>query len=221
MAVPTGNNHLVNTTGGSFVSANQGGTVLGNQTVGDIVTKALGLNDNAADFGRTPLPSDSANGLIANQKIIAGGTFAYNENGKYVIRTISDTLSGVASNEMLIPGSDKAGRRSIYKHVKSKGAKTVTKWRANEFTLTGTLDSGASNVSRLMWLNTAGNAAEAPAALNENMWDIADGNATDQAADSAADPTRAIPGEFVMKVDFVTLGVSTGGDFFDYKPITG
>ena len=50
---------------------------------------------------------------------------------------------------------------------------------------------------------------------------IMDGNASDIAADSAAEPTRAVPGELVMKVDFVTLGVSSGGDFFDYKAITG
>ena len=53
------------------------------------------------------------------------------------------------------------------------------------------------------------------------MYDIADADAADQAVDSAATPTRAIPGELVMKVDFVNLSVSTGGDFFDYKPITG
>ena len=40
-------------------------------------------------------------------------------------------------------------------------------------------------------------------------------------SDSAANPTRAIPGELVMKVDFVTLSVASGGDFFNYKAITG
>ena len=70
-------------------------------------------------------------------------------------------------------------------------------------------------------MNSGGTAAQAPASLNENMYDINDGNATDVAADSAAEPTRDIPGELVMKVDFVTLSVSSGGDFFDYKPITG
>ena len=58
-------------------------------------------------------------------------------------------------------------------------------------------------------------------ALNEFMYDIADGNATNIAFDSAAQPTRALPGELVLKVDFVTLTVASGGDFFDYKPITG
>ena len=47
------------------------------------------------------------------------------------------------------------------------------------------------------------------------------GGANAYFSDSAANPTRAIPGELVMKVDFVTLTVANGGDFFDYKPITG
>ena len=68
----------------------------------------------------------------------------------------------------------------------------------------------------------AGTAVATPSTLTStNMWDLADGNASDRAADSAANPTRAIPGELVMKVDFVDLSIATGGDFFDYKAITG
>ena len=73
----------------------------------------------------------------------------------------------------------------------------------------------------MIWLNAGGTAAQAPVALNENMHDIADGNEADRAADSAANPSRTVPGELVMKVDFVTTDVSSGGDFLDYKPITG
>jgi hypothetical protein len=221
MAVPSGNSHLKNTTGGAFSAQKQGGTVLGNTTAGDVVTKVLALKDNAADFGRAPVPVQRANGLVANQKVLSGGTFAYQAEGNYVIRTISSTISGVAKTNVLIPGSDSNTRRSIHQFEHAFGSKTVTKYRANQYTLTGTLNSGATNASRIIWLNSAGNAAEAPAALNENMYDISDGNATDRAADSAANPTRAIPGELVLKVDFVTTSVSSGGDFFDYKPITG
>lgn len=222
MAVPSGNNHLRNTSGGAFSAQSQGGTILGNETTGNVITKALVLKDNATDFGRAPIPVEAANGLIANQKVLSGGTFAYSSAGNYVIRTISTSLSGVADTNMLIPGSDSNTRRSIHQFEHAFGAKTVTKYRANEYTLTGTLDSGATNASRLIWLNTAGNAAEAPATLSgTNMHDIADGDEADRAADSAANPTRSIPGELVMKVDFVTTSVSSGGDFFDYKPITG
>jgi hypothetical protein len=221
MAVPSGNSHLVNTVGGSFSATTQGGTVLGNNTATSIITQALALVDNADDFGRSPLPVSGVNGLRANQKIVSGGDFAYSSAGNYVIRTVSSTITGVSSNVALIPASDVNGRRPIHQFEHSFGAKTVTKFRAGQYTLTGTLANGTSNLSRLIWLNAGGTAAAAPAALNENMWDISDGDATDRAADSAASPTRAIPGELVMKVDFVTTNISTGGDFYDYSPITG
>lgn len=223
MAVPTPSRpQLANTAGGSFVAQTQGGTILGNTTTGDVITRASALKDNATNFGRAPIPVEAANGLIANQKVLSGGTFAYSSAGNYVIRTISSTLSGVADTNMLIPGSDSNTRRSIHQFEHAFGVKTVTKYRANQFTLTGTVANGSSNASRLIWLNSGGTAAEVPATLtNTNMYDISDGDASDRAADSAANPTRSIPGELVMKVDFVTTNVSSGGDFFDYKPITG
>lgn len=222
MAVPSGNSHLKNTTGGSFVSQTFGGTLLGNQSTGSVITKSFPLTSNATEWNKGTLPAETANGIVANQKILSGGTFAYTSTGSYIIKTISTSISGVASTKLLIPASDVEGRRPIAMFEHDFGAKLLTKYRANQFTLTGKLNSGASNVSRLMWLNAAGNAAEAPATLSTtNMYDISDGDATDKAVDSAATPTRAIPGELVMKVDFVTTSVASGGDFFDYKPITG
>jgi hypothetical protein len=221
MAVPSNNSHLVNTAGGTFTETTQGGTILGNNTATSIITQALALVDNADDFGRSPLPVSGVNGLRANQKIVSGGDFAYSSAGNYVIRTVSSTITGVSSNVALIPASDVNGRRPIHQFEHSFGAKTVTKFRAGQYTLTGTKADGTSNLSRLIWMNAAGTAAAAPAALNENMWDISDGDATDRADDSAANPTRPIPGELVMKVDFVTTNVSSGGDFYDYAPITG
>ena len=215
MAVPSGNSHLRNTSGGAFSAQTQGGTVLGNQTTGSIITRALSLVANSVGWATGALPRVLNNGLSHNQKALSSGTFAYAEAGKYVIRTISDTLSGVSKTNILIPGSDVDGRRPIHKFRHDFGAKRLTKWRANQFSWIGT--SGA----RHNWVD-ASNAAEVPATLSTtNMYDISDGDASDMAADSAAEPTRAIPGELVLKVDFVTTNISTGGDFFDYKPITG
>ena len=71
-------------------------------------------------------------------------------------------------------------------------------------------------------VSATGHAHHTPATnTTTNMWDLADGDASNLAVDSAATPTRAIPGELVMKVDFVDLSIATGGDFFDYKAITG
>ena len=221
MAVPSGNSHLQNTAGGAYTEQSQGRTILGNQTVGSAVTNALSLIDNTVDWDKGALPRVLNNGLSANQKAFASGTFAYASSGEYLIRTIADSISGVASDDLLVPGSEVAGRRPIHKFRHDFGAAVASKYRANEYTLTGTKSDGTVNRSRLIWLDSSGLNPEAPSAIDNFMYDIADGDSLDLAADSAAEPTRDIPGELVLKVDFVDLNVATGGDFFDYKPITG
>tara|TARA_Y100000296_G_C5179860_1_gene263093 strand:- start:18278 stop:18940 length:663 start_codon:yes stop_codon:yes gene_type:complete len=219
MAVPSGNSHLKNTSGGAFTATTQGGTILGNQTTGTAITKALALKDNATVWNQGTLPRVLANGLSGNQKAVSGGTFAYAVAGKYVIATHSTTLAGAANTKLLFMGRNHVSSTMELKH--DFGAKLLTAWRQHRFTWTGLLDTGASNVRRHNWLADGGGSIEIPATLSTtNMYDISDGNATDKAADSAI-ATRAIPGELVMKADFVTLTVASGGDFFDYKAITG
>jgi len=222
MPVSTQSNYLKNTTGGAYVAQSQGGTVLGNTTTStDRITKSLSLLDNGAPFTAT-LPSERSNGLVANQKALSGGTFAYSVAGQYVIRTISTTLSGVASTKVLVPSRATEATPPIAKFRHDFGADTTSLMRKNRFSRVGYLNNGNKLSSRRLWLNAAGTAAAAPSTLTGGfMFDLADGNATNMAADSAAEPTRAVPGELVMKVDFVTLTVASGGDFFDYKPITG
>ena len=221
MAVPSGNNDKRNTSGGAFTATTEGGTILGNMTTGTVITKALALKDNAVEWAQGTLPRILADGLSANQKILSGGTFAYSVAGQYIIRTISTTISGVSSNAMLIP--DNAGPHyPIAQFQHDFGADVTSLMRANRFSRVGFFNNGNKISSRKLWLNAAGTAVATPSTLTStNMWDLADGNASDRAADSAANPTRAIPGELVMKVDFVDLSIATGGDFFDYKAITG
>ena len=223
MAVPGAfTNYLRNTTGGAFTSITEGGTVLGNTSTGTAITKALALKDNATIFNKGTLPKNAANGLIGNHKPLTAGTFAYEEAGKYVIASSSDTLSGVSKTNILITGQG-TDNNAIHQFIHSFGAKTVTALRAGRFSWTSTKRTGAAIGARINWLQVASggmDTATAPAALNEDPWNPVAG-ATAQRSDSAANPTRAIPGELVMKVDFVTLAVATGGDFFDYKAITG
>jgi len=222
MAVPSSNSHLKNTTGGAFSSQTQGGTIINNDNTGDVITKALQLNDAVANTtDSSVLPSVGASGIYNVAKALSGGTFGYSAEGKYVIARSSDTLSGVSNTKLLFMGA--GDKLPIARFRGDFGAKLLTAFRNNQFSWNHTLDSGAKITNmRVNWLNSAGTAAASPTSLNGTyMWDIADGNATDRAADSAANPTRAIPGELVMKVDFVTLTVSSGGDFFDYAPITG
>ena len=222
MAVPSSNSHVRNTTGGAFSSQTQGGTIINNDNTGDVITKAFQLNDAvAATTDSSVLPSLTASGVYNVAKALSGGTFGYSAEGKYVIARSSDTLSGVSNTKLLFMGA--GDRLPIARFRGDFGAKLLTAFRNNQFSWNHTLDSGAKITNmRINWLNASGTAAASPSTLNGTyMWDVADGNATNRAADSAANPTRAIPGELVMKVDFVTLTVSSGGDFFDYAPITG
>tara|TARA_B100000214_G_scaffold281522_1_gene211140 strand:+ start:202 stop:876 length:675 start_codon:yes stop_codon:yes gene_type:complete len=223
MAVPSSNSHLVNTSGGTFISTTEGGTILGNTTTNtDQITKALALKDNATIFNDGTKPKVLANGLSTNQKVLSAGTFAYEEAGKYVIASSTDTLSGVSKTNILITGRGN-DNNAIHQFLHSFGAKTVTALRAGRFSWTSTKRTGAAIGARINWLNIASggmDTASAPAALNEDMVNPV-GGSTGRKTDSAANPTRAVPGELVMKVDFVTTTVASGGDFFDYKAITG
>lgn len=221
MPVSTQGNYLKNTTGGAFTEQTQGGSVLGNTSTGSVITKALSLKDNAAVFVNA-LPKALNNGLVSAQKALTSGSFAYEVAGQYVIRTISTTLSGVSSTTMLIPSRAIDSTPPIAKFRHDFGADTTSLMRKNRFSRVGYFNNGNKVNSRRLWLNAAGTAVAAPSTLTGGfMFDLADGNASNEAFDSAAEPTRSIPGELVMKVDFVTLTVASGGDFFDYKPITG
>lgn len=230
MAVPSGNNHLKNTTGGAFTSQTQGGTLLGNATSGSVITKAFPLKDASDDVvqpsGVPEKVYPAGGGMYGTQKILSGGTFAYQAAGEYVIRTISATLSGVASDAVLIPGSNSSNAgNSIHQFVHDFGVRLLAKWRANEFAWTGRYSNGNPITRRYLWIDRShpnhGEVSLKPATATDlNPFDPVAGS-TAQKSDSAANPTRAIPGELVMKVDFVDTSVATGGDFFNYKPITG
>ena len=216
--------YLKNTTGGAFTAITEGGTVLGNTSTGTGITKALALKDNAAAWADGTLPRVLNDGLNGNQKALSAGTFAYEAAGKYVIAASSDTLSGVSKTNILITGQGN-DVNAIHQFEHDFGAKTTTLMRRNRYSRTGYLLNGDTKVKKRsanLFLSATGHAHHTPATnTTTNMWDIADGNASDRAADSAANPTRAIPGELVMKADFVTLAVTSGVDFFDYKAITG
>jgi len=222
MAVPSGGSDKRNTTGGAFTAVTEGGTILGNTSTGTAITKALALKDNATDFGSGPKPRQLADGLQGNHKPLSAGTFGYEAAGKYVIAASSSTLSGVSKTNILITGRGQMNN-SIHQFLHSYGAKTVTAFRYGRFSWTSTKRTGAALAARINWMTVASggmDAASAPAALNEDMVNPV-GGSTGRRTDSAANPTRSVPGELVMKVDFVTLGVASGGDFFNYKAITG
>ena len=167
MAVPSSNSHLVNAVGGSYAGQSQGGTVLGNSsTSAGVITKAFPLIDTAVGEQATPGPKALSNGLVANQKVLAGGTFAYEAEGNYVIRTVSSSISGVASTKVLIPGSD-GGRKAIAQFEHDYGAKLLTLWRGNRWSPLGIKADGTKLGTRYNWTAaiTAGGGAVVATAL--------------------------------------------------------
>ncbi len=228
MAVPgASTNYLKNTSDGAFTATTEGGTILGNTSTGTVITKALALKDNATEFKDGTRPKELNDGLNHNDKALSAGTFGYEAAGKYVIAANSSTLSGVSKTNILITGRG-SQNDAVLRFRKSFGAKTVTAFRHNRFSWTGTKSydtAGATLADRTNWVaatTAGGNASAAPDSLNEKMWSRADSAVADD-PDHATPPTmrRALPGELVMKVDFVTLNIASGGDFFDYKAITG
>jgi hypothetical protein len=238
MAVPgASTNYLRSTTvgtAGSFSAQTQGGTLLGNaktSTPASPIENLLPLKDNATAFPYGPRNIETANGLIANQKALSAGSFGYEEAGKYVLMTISDTLSGVSKNNMLIPGADNGDRRSIHQFHHDFGADVTSLMRANRFSRTGFFNNGNKISSRYLWLNAAGTAVAAPSTLTGNVpWapgGAARGGTPANAADtdSAANPTRSIPGRLVMERTWVKTNLNAwthvDGNYFTYKSITG
>lgn len=231
MAVPGKRGHMRTTANGTFSRQTYGGTVLGVDGSSTIITKDLSLLDGVANnqlgtYNSLPRLLTTSGKIYNTAKILSGGDFAYNaaKARTWVITRIATSLAGVAKTNLLFMGVG-ALRRPIHAFRHDFGAKLLTAWRANLFTWLGVLDNGNKIKSRRLWLasgsrNTSGGAA--PSSLKTtNMWDLTNGNATSVANDNAATPTRAVPGELVLKVDFVTKTPSTGGDFFNYKPITG
>ena len=169
----------------------------------------------------------TTSGRLYNTKLpLSSGTFAYNaaKAKTWVITRFTSSLSGVAKNNLLFMGIGSL-RKPIADFQHDFGAKLLTAWRANLFTWLGVLDNGNKIKSRRLWLtsgsrNTSGGSA--PSSLKAvNMFDLTAKNATNKATDKAASPTRALPGRLVIMVDFVTKTPATGGNYFNYKPITG
>jgi len=227
MTVPSSNSHVKNTVGGAFTEQTYGGTIMGAPAGAGSLTKSFILVDAIAeDQDPTTLPQEFSSGthIYKTQKILSGGSFAYNaattDAETYVFSRGTSTLAGVAKDNLLFMGADNH-IRAIHQFKHDFGAKLLTAWRAHRFSYIGRDKNGAVIASRSNWLNAALTAAGTPSTLSTtNMYDIADGNATDQADDDAI-PTRSVPGELVMLVDFVDYNVATSGNNYDYDAITG
>ena len=137
-------------------------------------------------------------------------------NSTFLARGVQTKVAGLSSSEgiMGILGSNHAGRGINYH---SEDHYTRGSWATLSFNLFRDPTAASSNNHGLVQSDgTAKSGATnyGIAAIHRN---IADG---DNAKPVANIPTRAIPGELVFLVDFVTRG-SGGGNFQDYSAITG
>lgn len=220
MAVP-GKNGALKGTRGATPSQVVSGVVLGVEGAASSgITEDFSLRTAMSELpGYDAGVKESSTGA---KKILSSGAFAYNaaKFNTWVITKICSSIAGIANTNLLFMAqANKIVSIHEFKH--DFGVKMLTAWRTQRFAWTGKLSTGASKNSRTMWLNQDGTAVQKPTTLTTvNMMDITDGNASDQAVDNAARPSRAIPGEFILRVDFVDRTLSSG-NVFDYKPITG
>jgi hypothetical protein len=215
MAVPTA--FLFNTTGGAFTAQKQGGAMVGitdatTTTEGNPITKAIAVKDVIAESPANRgmnLPKLLSAGVYTTQKAVSGGAFAFTPAGKdrtssdpqFVMMRVAVTLGGV-SNTVLHSGAGDFNRRSIHSAQHLNGAKTLTKWAANQFSWVGVAGQ------RHNWISGV------PATLaTTNFWDLTDGDATDLV--DANLPTLAVPGELV----YLETGKTPTQD--DYEAKTG
>ena len=225
MAVPGKNGALRGTRGTAFTVQTYSGVVLGIEgAASSAITEDFGILDNIpvnAGYDAN-VRQGSSGSIIRAKKILSSGDFAYNaaKFGTWIITKITTSVAGIANTNLLFMAQ---GSKivSIHEFKHDFGVKMLTAWRTQRFAWLGKLATGASKNSRTMWLNQDGTAVAKPTTLTTvNMFDLRDGDATDQAVDDAARPTRAVPGTLLLKVDHVDSTLSSG-NFFNYKPITG
>ena len=204
--VPGKTGHVRNTTGGSFTSQKQGGTIIGITTATSIITKAISVKDvNAADLTLTTLPKELSGARTYNTaKVLSGGTFAYNaaKNKTWVITRITTTLAGVSKTFLQFMGAALPGKIFPYYNAR-QWVNTISLVRKGQFSRTGYDASGSKLTKRTTWI-------------------------TDPTSTSGADfgtsgslPSRAFPGEGYILTNFVGYNPATSSNKFYYKPITG
>jgi hypothetical protein len=164
---------------GSGSTVNNGATVLkaGNIDSSNTVTQALGMTTLGYHSGigdNRPVASATAN--IGTTTTKGSGTFAYTMvSGQFIGKRLTTQINGV-SNTTLRSGGGYKGTRSAIHYSEQYYALGVNSWNyvTGAITKGGTAGSGVSLIDPA----TAGGATAA--------------------ADSAARPTRAVPGELVV-----------------------
>lgn len=206
--VPSSNSHLKNTTGGSFTKQTQGGTIIGLSAATTTITKAIQVKDvNQVDQTIYPGPKELSGAKLYNtQKILSGGTFAYNSNlrtGKtFVMSRVATTLAGVSKTFLLFMANTVSGPKFPY-FIKDNYDNSTTLMRKMQFSFTGWNTNGTKILKRKTWITDPTGTAGADFGTSGSI------------------PTRAIPGELYVLNNFVDYNPATSSNKYNYSPITG
>jgi hypothetical protein len=203
---PSSNSHLKNTTGGSYTSQTQGGTIIGLSSATSIITKAIQVKDvNAAGTPIYTYPKELSGARTYNaQKILSGGTFAYNaaKNGTWILPRVASTLAGVSKTFLLFMGNVNGGVKFPY-YIKDNYDNTATLIRKMQLSLTGWNTDGTKIKKRTTWITDP------------------TGTAGTDFGTSGSIPSRAYPGELYILSNFVTYNPATSSNKYYYPAITG
>ena len=220
----------ISTGDGTGVADNDGGVILHGGNISS--SRHTSKNDHAwADIDLASVygsqlfvNADDLSGQPGLAKAHSGGTFAYNPNGHAITRSSSDTgflirggsptlIGGRASTGdiLAIAGSDAGVRRGI--HFTESRYQRGT-WATSMFNLFRNPTAASTNNHGLLQsdgtdkagITSRGSKQEQNANDNDN-----------NNIDHSARRTRAIPGEFVFLVDFVTFT----NNYKDYSALTG
>ena len=206
--VPSSNNHLKNTAGGSFTKQTQGGTIIGLSTATSIITKPIQVKDiNQADQTIYPGPRELSGARTYNTaKILSGGTFAYNSNlrtgNTWLISRVATTLAGVSKTFLLFMANTVTGPKYPY-FIKDNYSNTSTLIRKNQFSRTGWNTDGTKIKKRTTWITDPTGTAGADFGTSGSI------------------PSRAVPGELYILTNFVDYNPATSSNRYTYSAITG
>lgn len=203
---PSSNSHLKNTAGGSFTKQTYGGTLIGLSTATTIITKAIQVKDvNAADVTIYTYPKELSGAKVYNtQKILSGGTFAYNaaKNGTWILPKVAATLAGVSKTFLLFMGNVNGGPKFPY-YYKDNYDNTATLIRKMQLSFTGWNTDGTKIKKRTTWITNPTGTAGADFGTSGSI------------------PSRAYPGELYILNNFVTYNPATSSNKYYYPAITG
>lgn len=203
---PSSNSHLKNTAGGSFTKQTYGGTLIGLSTATTIITKAIQVKDvNAADVTIYTYPKELSGAKTYNtQKILSGGTFAYNaaKNGTWILPKVAATLAGVSKTFLLFMGNVNGGPKFPY-YYKDNYDNTATLIRKMQLSFTGWNTDGTKIKKRTTWITNPTGTAGADFGTSGSI------------------PSRAYPGELYILNNFVTYNPATSSNKYYYPAITG